>query len=435
MSQEKTAVSFDQISMRFGAVRALDRVSFNVQRGCVHGLLGANGAGKSTLLKILSGVYGYGAYTGSMQVCGQEIKLHNPSDALRRGIGYVPQEISVIPPLSVAENVYVGHLSRAGIGWINRRKLKRRARDLLEANGIHLNPESCVDVLTASQRQLVMIARALALNPAVLILDEATACLTDRETDNLFKLVCGFRQRGLTTIFVTHRLREVEILADRVTVLRDGRISAEFDRAETTHDRMVDAMVGKTIAVTAARATSVHFEENGADVLKVQGLSIPHPRIAHRNAVDDVSFSVRRGEVLGIAGAVGAGRTEVLSALYGRVPHRGRLWVEGRPMRIRSPRNAHKLGIALLTEDRKRDGLLFNLPLFKNITLSSLDRVSRMGVLNDAREEGAVGGLFKALAIRAPILEGCAGNVERRESTESHSRPTSIDQAQASSAR
>jgi ABC-type sugar transport system ATPase subunit len=398
------AVSFHDISMRFGAVRALSNVTFAVRSGQVHGLLGANGAGKSTLLKILSGVYKHGTYDGNVQVRGRQVILKSPDNALRQGIGYVPQEISVIEPLTVAENIYVGRVGVGGTPWVSRRELYRRAQRLLDANGISLSARSALDLLAASQRQLVMIARALALDPAVLILDEATACLTDRETDNLFELVRGFRARGLTTIFVTHRLREVEALADRVTVLRDGKVADEFDRDEISNDRMVKAMVGKTLSATIERARSMHRDDpTAADILTVKGLTIAHPRIAKRNVVEDVSLHVRAGEIVGLAGVVGAGRTEVLSAIYGRLPYTGQVHVGGRPVRIRSPRDAHDLGIGLLTEERKKDGLLFNLPLFKNITLSALPHVSRRGLfLDDITEQRAASGLFEKLAIRAP---------------------------------
>jgi ribose transport system ATP-binding protein len=395
------AIEFEGISMSFGAVQALDDVNLRVGRGRIHALLGANGAGKSTLLKILSGVYPAGMYRGTISIGGAAFAPRGPSHALRLGIAYVPQEISVIEPLSVAENIFVGHTGRPGGWWVSRRELNQRARDFLREHAIDLDPSLPAALLNASQRHLVMIARALAVRPAVLILDEATASLTDHETGNLFVLLRRLRDKGQTCLFVTHRLQEVEDLADRVTVLRDGRLAGEFDRGGFTSDAVVTAMIGRSIDKTdrPERAFSP-----GDEVLRVEDLTIPHPRLAHRHVVDGVSFHLRRGEILGLAGLVGAGRSETLNALYGRLPHRGRVYIAGRAVRLESPQQAHRVGIGLLTEDRKRDGLLFNLDVRANVTVGALPALSRLGWLDRRRETQLAAEYFRLLSIKAPSL-------------------------------
>jgi ABC-type sugar transport system ATPase subunit len=391
------AVEVENVSKHFGAVCALSDVTLSVRKGHIHALVGANGAGKSTLVKILDGVYPTGSYQGRVRVAGSEVVMRSPHDARRQGIAYVPQEIMVIEALSVAENIFVGQVGHGGGWWVSSRELHDRAQRFLRDHHLDLNPRTAAAHLSASQRQLVMIARALAVRPSVLVLDEATACLTEREVTNLFALVRRLRDQGQTCIFISHKLREVEELADRVTVLRDGRVAAEFDRGRFTHEAVVNAMIGRTLDVVC------HGKETdkAGEVLRIERLSVPHPHLARRNVVEGVSFSVRAGEILGLAGLVGSGRSEVLNAIYGRLPHRGRIIVNGRPVRMRSPRQAHRAGIGLLTEDRKRDGLLFNLGVRENIGVGSLGRVSRFGVLRRRQETRFAEGFMHRLSIRA----------------------------------
>ncbi len=407
-SKPPFALELRGIVKRFAAVQALAGVTVRVRPKEIHALIGENGAGKSTLMKILDGVYPAGTFEGQILLHGQPVSFGSPFDARQKGIGYVPQEISVIESLTVAENILVGLWNEEGGGIVNFKRLFARAAELLETMKIQLDPHAHVVTLNASQRQLVMIARALAARPSVLILDEATACLTQEETQNLFRVVRHLRAQGLTTIFITHKMIELFEVADCATVLRDGTVAAEFERAQFDEHAIVAAMVGRKIEnFYPVRASQVGTEE----VYRVEELIVPHPHLAQRNVVDGISFSLRRGEILGIGGLVGSGRSETVNALYGRLPHRGRVFVEGRETRVRSPREAKANGLGLLTEDRKLDGLLFNFSIRQNVTLHDLPQVSRLGFLDQAAETSCAVHFLEQLSIRAPSVDTPVANL------------------------
>ncbi len=390
------------ISKRFGATVALDDVSLDAREGEVLGLIGENGAGKSTLVKILGGVYPTGAFDGTLAVRGQPVAFRSPHDAQLKGVGMVPQEIGVIGPLSVAENIAVGHLRKQRGFVVNFRDLHRRVGDFLDDLHIRLDPRARTAGVTMSQKQLIMVARALWTNPSVLILDEPTTSLTQNEVQNLFRILARLRQRGVTCILITHILDEVVEITDRVTVLRDGRVAASYEKPDYDPARIIQAMVGRKIESLYPEVVDRAAPE---EVLRVEHLTVPHPTLRGRNLLDDVTFALRRQEILGIAGLVGAGRSELANAIYGRLkPSRGRILVEGREARIRSPRDALACGIGLITEDRKSEGLLFNLAIRENITVNSLPKVSHWQWL-DRRKETAVAETYRRLlAIRAPSV-------------------------------
>ena len=395
------ALEMERISKSFGGVHALTGVSVRARRGEVLALVGENGAGKSTLMRILDGVYPAGAFDGEIRLDGRPVRFRSPHDARAQGIGFVPQEINVIEGLTVAENVFVGHLTLSS-PVVCYSELFPRTQRFLDERGIRLEARRLVSTLTSSQRQLVMIARALSTDPSVLILDEPTSSLTHDEVENLFRIVRGLRERDLTCVYITHKLDEVATIADRCTVMRDGTVTAEFERAAFDRDEIVTAMVGRRIEnLYPTRSTPVGEEE----ALRVECLTVPHPRIARRNMVEGVSFAVKRGEILGIAGLVGSGRSEVLNALFGRLPHTGLVTVNGKPAALRSPRDAKRLGLGLLTEERKQEGLLFNLAVRENVTVASLGEVSRLGLLNRRVESRSAGAYVKQLAIRTPALD------------------------------
>lgn len=402
------ALEMQNIGKEFPGVRALSDVSLRVRRGTIHALLGENGAGKSTLMKILDGIYPAGSFTGEIQLSGKLVHFRSPHDARVKGIGYVPQEIQVLENLTVAENIFLGNWTAGRRVVVDFPRLYERAQRLLDEYRINLDAQATVVTLNASQRQLVMIAGALALQPSVLILDESTACLTLEETRLLFDVLRHLQKTGVTCLFITHRLAEVHELADCATILRDGAVVAEFERAQFDESAIVAAMVGRTLtSYYPHRQTFAGTEE----VLRVENLTVPHPHLAGKSVVENVSFSLRRGEILGLGGLVGAGRSEVVNALYGRIAHRGNTFVTGRQVTIRKPREARDCGIGLLPEERKREGLLFNFAIRENITLNSLTAVSRLGVLSRSHEDRAAGNFKERLSIRAMTVDVPVGNL------------------------
>lgn len=400
---EIALLEMNHITKKFPGVVALNDVSFRVKKGEIHGLIGENGAGKSTLMKILGGSYPTGTYEGEIRLDGQPLDLRSPHTALGQGIAVVPQEINVVNELNVAENVVVGRWAPGKRQVINMRAIIRRVADFLSVNNLSLDPRQTVIRLTAAQKQEVMIARALYTNPSVLILDEPTSSLSLNEIENLFRILRDLRAKGVTCVFITHKLAEIFQLTDRTTVLRDGEVAGEFAQEEYDEGRIITAMVGRTIdQLYPARDSEYSHDE----VLRVEDLTIPHAIIANRNMVDGVSLSLRRGEILGIAGLVGSGRSEVLNAIYGRLKHSGRILVEGKEVTIRRTTDAKQAGIALVTEDRKKDGLLPELPVRPNLTVNNLRLLTHMFVLLNGRREKQVATEYThKLNIRTPSIE------------------------------
>jgi len=390
------------VTKRFPGVVALKDVTFKVPEGTIHGLVGENGAGKSTLMKILSGTYPTGTYEGKLLLNGKALELSSSADALDQGIGIVPQEISVIEQLSVAENIVVGKWTNGNSGLVNMRFINKRVKEFLDEYHIALNPKALVTRLTAAQKQLVMIARALYRKPEVLILDEPTSSLALDEINNLFASLNELRKKGVTSVFITHKLTEIFELTDRTTVLRDGEVTGEFDREAYNENDIISAMVGRKIEnLYPTRDSKIGTTE----VLRVENLTIPHPTIANRNVVEDVSFSLKKGEILGLAGLVGSGRSETVNALVGRMESSSKVYVEGKGVHISSPADAKRVGIALVTEDRKKDGLLPNMEIRPNITLHSLKAFNKLSLLSASREKKLALEAVNKFNIRTPSIE------------------------------
>ena len=368
------ALAASGLSKAYGAITVLSDVTLEVCSGEVHAIIGENGAGKSTLMKLLSG---YVAPTqGKLLVAGRPVEFQGAASAEHAGIVLVHQEILLAPDLSVAENLFLGRELTRGI-MVDDKAMNLRASEVLESIGAHCNPRDRVGSLPLAQRQLVQIARALLEPRKVVIFDEPTAVLANDEVAALLSVVRGLRSRGVAVLYISHRLEEVEALADRVTVLRDGKMIGTWPAAELTQRRMAELMVGRQLDVLypAKRPASVE-----APVLKVEGLSVDHGAI-------QASFQLRPGEVVGIGGMIGSGRTELFEGLMGLRPAQaGSIELAGRPVKECSVRSWRDLGLVYLTEDRKGKGLLLEHPLAPNLSLQALDRV-HTGVALDQRKE------------------------------------------------
>jgi ABC-type sugar transport system ATPase subunit len=395
------ALEMDSIVKTFGGVHALRGVSLQVRRGEVHGLIGQNGAGKSTLMKILDGYYPAGSFSGAIRVAGAEVRLQSPRDAQAVGIAIVPQETTVVEALSVAENVMLGELAQHPARLFGRNRSRAKVAKFLAENHIPLDPDARVATLSMHKQQLVMIARALYTKPEVLVLDEPTSSLTSDEIDNLFAIVRSLRESGLTCLFITHKLDEILALCDRVTILRDGRTAGEYPRAEFDADRLITDMIGRKLGDLYPPRPLLPAD--APEVLRVEGLAVENPRIPGSEILHDVNFTLHAGEILGLGGLVGSGRSELVTALYGqtRIP-RGEVVFDGRKIQPSRAKEAMAEGIGLVTEDRKKEGLLFNLNIRENVTLNVLDDVSRGIVLNRGRERQLAKESVKSLSVNAP---------------------------------
>jgi ABC-type sugar transport system ATPase subunit len=400
-------VELRRICKQFPGVRALHEVSLEIARGEVLGIIGENGAGKSTLIKILGGVYEAGSFRGDVVVAGQAQQFRTPRDARRAGIAVVHQELSLVPDMSVAENLMLGR-EPARLGIVDGVRAQAAARDLLRAamgdEAATIDLDRPAGHLGVGVQQLLEIARALADEARVIILDEPTAALTDGEIDRLFTLVRERRAAGASFVYISHRLEEIRALCDRVAVMRDGELVGIRDAQTTSIDELVAMMTGKELGDVHARRERPVRE--GAPVLEVDRLTVAHPALPGRVVVDQLSFTVRAGEVLALAGAMGSGRTATLSALFGiaRSATTGTVRVDGKPVALRAPADAIAAGIAFVPEDRKAMGLVLSLSVADNLALSSLGRLSRFGVVDAAKAEQSALARLRELSIKAPGL-------------------------------
>jgi ribose transport system ATP-binding protein len=376
----------------FPGVVALDGVDFELARGEVHVLLGENGAGKSTLMKIMSGAYRKDG--GEIVWEGGTIEIKNPKHARELGISIIYQEFNLIPQLSAGENIFLGHEPHSG-GIVYQKEIFEHATKLLDALGVRLDPRTPVRALSVAQQQMVEVAKALSVEAKVLIMDEPTSALTEVEIQELFATIRRLQAQGVAIVYISHRLEELFAIGDRVTVLRDGKYVA-------TH-RIAEVSAAQLVRLMANREVKEHFPRQkakvGEELLRVENLT--------RGAkLKDVSFSLRRGEVLGVAGLLGSGRTELARAIFGVDPiDAGRIWVKGREVRIKSPSAAIKLRLGFLTEDRKTQGLVLVLSVRENLSLPSVEKLSRYGVLNAAAEAKLAGRLVEDLRIKTPGLK------------------------------
>lgn len=386
-------LQFERVTKRFPGVLALDEVSFGVAKGECHALIGENGAGKSTLGKILAGVYT--ADTGEVRLEGVAVHAPNPLAARRLGIAIVHQELAFCPNLTVAENLCLGNLPRRG-GFVKREAMRGRAEAMLREIEAGIDPDALIGDLTTGQEQTVQIAAALGVNARIIVMDEPTSSLSARESEHLFGLVEKLKKRGITIIYVSHRMEEIFRLCDRITVLRDGRHIATERTAETNPGRVIEQMIGRTVEAREPR----HVRgELGGELLRVENLSSPG-KFRH------ISFSLRRGEILGLGGLIGAGRSEIAQAIFGLDPAAtGSVLIRGRVERIGKPEEALRLGLGFLPEDRKRQGLVLTMNCRENSSLAALPLLARAGFIRLGAERSLAARFSEQLRVKTPGLD------------------------------
>ncbi len=381
------------ISKRYPGVRALDDVTVDFEKGSVHALMGENGAGKSTLGKIIAGVQMPDG--GSIFIEGQEVKPTDPRAAQALGIALVHQELAFCPNLSVAENLQLGTLPTVS-GFVNRPRLKERARALIGEIGADLDVDTPVAELTTGQEQMVQIAAAVGVNARIIIFDEPTSSLSVTESEQLFNLIGRLKAKGVALIYVSHRMDEIFRLCDTITVLRDGKHVATQSMADTTREGLIRQMVGRAVLTNRPK----HLDLTpGEEVLRVEGLS-------SIGKIENVSFKVHRGEVVGMAGLMGAGRTETAKAIFGLDGNAtGNVYIKGKPMRLADVNEAMRRRIGFLPEDRKKEGLVLGMNISDNVSLPHLDFFSRAGFVNRRQELSEVTKLTQRLRVKAPSVQ------------------------------
>ena len=400
------------ITKTFPGVKALQDVSLTVQRGEIHAICGENGAGKSTLMKVLSGVYPHGTYDGAIVFEGDEVEFGSINDSEGRGIVIIHQELALVPYLSVAENIFLGNEVRGTASLIDWNKANAEAAKLLARVGLDENPTTPVSQLGVGKQQLIEIAKALSKQVRLLILDEPTAALNDNDSEHLLGLLRHLKGQGITSIIISHKLNEIAEIADRTTIIRDGRTIETIDMSEptSTQDRIIRGMVGRDLEHRYPERTP----DIGDEVLRVEDWTVRHPTQSDRVVIDGASFNVRAGEVVGIAGLMGAGRTELAMSIFGRSYGRGisgRIYKDGQEIQVRDVDEAIRHGLAYATEDRKRYGLNLIEDIRRNISAAGMRRLARRGWVN-GNEEIKVAEEYRAsLNIKAPTVMALTGKL------------------------
>ncbi|NIE65352.1 sugar ABC transporter ATP-binding protein [Burkholderia sp. Ax-1719] len=386
-------VMMQGIGKAFGPVRVLEGVDFHIEAGEIHALMGENGAGKSTLMKILSGVYQ--ADAGQILIDGRATTIRNTVEAERAGIAIIHQELNLIPQLTVMENLFLGREPHR-FGMVDTATMRREARKWLDKVGAQrIDPQTEAGHLSIGQQQLVEIAKALSLNAQVLVMDEPTAALTNREIDTLFEIMQSLKASGVAIVYVSHRMEEIFRICDKISVLRDGHFVGERAIPDTNFDEIVRLMVGRELGERFPKRSHTPGDVR----MRVNGL-------ADDGHVEGISFDVRAGEVLGIAGLMGAGRSEILRTLFGvNRKTAGTVTLDGQPLEVRDACSAIEAGIAFVTEDRKRQGLVLGMSVRENATLVHLDSYAKLGFVNEKAERSAVDGLIKQLRVRTRDAE------------------------------
>ncbi|MHC4726641.1 MAG: sugar ABC transporter ATP-binding protein [Planctomycetota bacterium] len=417
MAQSKTnniVLQAKNISKTFGGIKALDSVNLEIYRGQVNAIIGENGAGKSTLMKVLTGIYQ--EYDGQIILDGHKVAFANPKEAQNNGIAIIHQELSLIPYLSVAENVFLGREFINRFGLIDYKKMYSETKKLLDRLELHIRPRTQVSSLRIGQQQVVEIAHALSLDARIVIMDEPTSAISEHEIKVLFNLILSLKAQGVAIVYITHKLDELFQIADSVTVLRDGNLVGSSYIEDVTHDDIVRMMVGRDIKDFFVKADVTKSKE----VLSVRDICLAHPRRQSDYVVEHVSFTIQAGEVLGLFGLMGAGRTELLETIFGLHPKisSGRIFLNGRQIKVNSPTDAINLGIGFITEDRKLEGLVLQMSVANSISLASLEQTERFGLLSVKLETRLAKDYVERLRIKTPsvhqIVENLSGGNQQK---------------------
>lgn len=409
---KEVILEMKNIVKTFPGVRALDNVNVKIEKGTIHSLVGENGAGKSTLMNVLSGVYPYGTYEGDIIYNGEICKFKDIKESETKGIVIIHQELALIPYLSIMENIFLGN-EQADKGVINWSKARFEAKKLMKIVGLHEDPEAPVNTIGVGKQQLVEIAKALSKNVELLILDEPTAALNDEDSDKLLNLILKLREeRGMTAIIISHKLNEVTKVTDEITVIRDSASIETLTKSsgEISEDRIIRGMVGRDIVDRYPKR-----ECNIGEVcFQVKDWTAYSEEISSKIVINHVNFNVRKGEVIGIAGLMGAGRTELAMSIFGKSYGRnisGTIIKDGKEISINSVGDAIRNGIAYVTEDRKAQGLILIDNIKRNMTLPSLNKISKKIVINDSKEISIARDYMKRLKIKAPSIDQYTGNL------------------------
>jgi D-xylose transport system ATP-binding protein len=395
-------LEMQHVTKRFPGTIALNDVSLELRKGEILGICGENGAGKSTLMKILSGSYSAGEYEGTIVLDGKPVQFNHVHDAQENGIEMVYQEMNMLLDASIAENLFVGDLPGKN-GFVDYPELYRRTAELLKKAKLDLNPRSMVRPLNSAQMQLIAILRAINKHPKILVLDEPTSALTEEETNILMDILREQKAKGVSCLYISHKLGELYQICDRVMVIRDGQKINVHNIKDVENQVLIEEMVGRKV-------DNLYPKEDhpiGEEVFRVENLSVPHPTIKGKNIVENISFSLHKGEILGLGGLVGAGRSESLEAIFGQRTEgvTKKVFINGQQVEIRNPRDAIRLGIGFITEERKRNGIIWMLSIRENITVASLDKLPRKFFIDQANEKKVVQEEINTLKIKAPSME------------------------------
>lgn len=405
-------LEMNSITKTFPGVKALDNVNLKVKKGEIHALVGENGAGKSTLMNVLSGIYPYGSYEGDIVYDGEICKFKEIKDSERKGIVIIHQELALVPYMTIAENMFLGNEQgkKFSIDWTT---TYGRAEELMKKVGLHEDPHTLVKDIGVGKQQLVEIAKALAKDVKLLILDEPTASLNESDSQALLELMLEFKKQGMTSIIISHKLNEISYVADKITVIRDGSTIETMDKKvdDFSENRIIRGMVGRELSNRFPARENVKI---GDVCMEVKNWTVHHPLTPAKKVVDDVSFYVRRGEVVGISGLMGAGRTELAMSLFGRsygTGISGTLLMNGKEVHLKNVRQAIDHKLAYVTEDRKGNGLILSNPIYTNTSLAKMDEVSHFGVIDKLEEVQVAEDYRQKLHTKAPSVYQNVGNL------------------------